>query len=199
MISQNQILRLVEAHEYRQLVDRILTNGRCRSQLARGMLNRPEAVPASALGLALQRLAELTYRPSELAEILARRLATLQRPDGLFGHGISPSNETLLAATATAVRGLMTTASHGPNASLEFCGPISIAIDRGLAALAQRYGDGQHVGVDAVGWAIVLWQLGDVPEFRRLVPVDDLLAMLDESETDVVEDELCRYAHAMAA
>ena len=60
MISQNQIERMIEAREYRQLVVRILGNGRCRSRLAEQLLKRSDVAQAAALGLALQRLGELT-------------------------------------------------------------------------------------------------------------------------------------------
>jgi len=199
MISQNQIVRLIEAEEFRQLIQRVLSNGRCRSPMVLHVLSQPEAAATAAIGLALQRLGELTYRPTELANELARRLIGMQKIDGLFGPDASSSREAMLVATSTALRGLMTWRSQ-----IEACGgeidePISHAIDQGLSALADVYSDAPDVNEDAVAWAVVLWQLGDVAEFRRLVPVKDLLSMLDEAAADLVEDELCRYAHAVAA
>ena len=69
----------------------------------------------------------------------------------------------------------------------------------GLAALADMYTNRFSPKADGAGWAIVLWQLGDVEAFRKHLHVDELLANLSESALDSIEDELSRYAHAMAA
>lgn len=72
-------------------------------------------------------------------------------------------------------------------------------IRRGLEALSGLARQGGSAKGDGVAWAIVLWQLGDLAEFRRALNVDQLLHGLGESDADLVEDELCRYARAMAA
>lgn len=200
MISQNQIFRLIEAEEFRQLIQRVLSNGRCRSPLVLRVLSQPDVAASAAIGLALQRLGELTYRPSQLAASLSRRLLGMQQSNGLFGSAEDPSTESLLVATATALRGLITWTAQVQASGSEVDHPTSLAIDRGLNALAEVYSDAStDVNHDAVAWAIVLWQLGDMAEFRHIVPIKDLLEMLDDSAADLVEDELCRYAHAMAA
>ena len=199
MISQNQIVRLAEAQEHLQLLNRVLSNGRCRSGAVRRVLCRPGIVAPASLGLALQRLSEITYRPTTEADRLSRQLIACQRSDGFFGSHEHATTEEVLAATAAAVRGLMTTAAQRRAAGMEVNRSISESIERGLRALAHQYSQGVEPQTEAVGWALVLWHLGDVAEFRRDICVSDLLAMLDESAADLLEDELARYAHAMAA
>jgi hypothetical protein len=199
MITPRQIERLVELQEYRQLVERILTNGRCRSRAALALLKRADVAAPAAIGLALQRLAEITYGPSDLANDLARRLIAMQRRDGMYGGGPNPSSESLIAATATALRGLLSCVSQQSSTNVAAQQPILQAIDSGVAALAKQFKCDAKVQHDAAAWAIALWQLGDEPRFRQAVPVPELLNLLDTWGTDVLEDELCRYALAMAA
>lgn len=199
MISQPQIVRLIEAQEYRHLIDRILANGRCRSAAARRVLMRPECAAVAALGLALQRLCEITYRPTPAAQMLAQQLIALQRDDGTFGDPLEISAESSLAATAVALRGLIAHASQIELTGAAAPESITTSIEDGVNALASQYHSMNDHGVHAVDWAIVLWQLGETPHLRDHVPVDHLLTMLDETATDLIEDDLCRYAHAMAA
>lgn len=203
MISERQIARLVEFQEYRQLVDRILSNGRCRSRAAQRILNHPEAAAPAALGLALQRISEITYGPTEAACALSRSLIAMQRRDGLFTVAQHPSLDCLLASTAAALRGLISFVEQHRSTALMIHSPMVQAMDEcialGMAALACLFRSGENVNTNAAGWAIVLWQLGDDARFRAAVPAAELLAMLENSSDEVVEDELCRYAHAMAA
>jgi len=198
MISQNQIARLLECQEHRHLVDRVLSNGRCRSNAARRALSREGALASAALGLGLQRLVELTYRPSAIADRVCAQLIAMQRPDGLFTNS-NIQHESLLSASAVAVRALTMWIDLQRHAGRGVTAGASDAVSRGIAALAGRFLGGIDAHADAVGWAVVLWQLGDVPAFRRAVPTDRLLERLDESAADLLEDELSRYAHAMAA
>ena len=198
MISQNQIVRLLDGKEYRHLVERILSNGRCRSSAARSALTSQTAAEPAALGLGLQRLLELTYRPSPAADRICDRLIHMQQPDGLFTDS-ETRHESLLAASAVALRALVMWIDLQRHAGRGVAVGASDAVSRGITALAERFSGGIDAHTDAVGWAIVLWQLGDVPAFRRAIPIDQLLEQLDESGTDLLEDELSRFAHAMAA
>lgn len=198
MLSETQIVRLLEAEDYRHLVERILCNGRCRSVVARRTLTRPQTARLAALGLGLQRLCELAYRARKCADGLADRLLAAQRLDGLFADE-GASIESKLAVSGAALRGLIMWIDLNRMSGRSVDRAASDAIARGFAALAERFGGGIDVHTDAVGWAIVLWQLGDVPTFRRALPVEDLLALLDESQADLMEDELSRFAQAMAA
>ncbi len=200
MISQNQILRLVEAQEHRQLVVRVLANGRCRSEMARRVLTSPHAAPVASLGLALQRLGEIEYQHSGATDRLVCRLLDMQRDDGLLGQSDQPVDDALIGASAAALRGLMMWAAADRGNHNGLARSANRAVAHGLDALRHLYV--LHSAKNAAfgaGWAIALWQLGDVEAFRKAIPVKDLLATLDESSAELVEDELCRYAHAMAA
>ena len=199
MISQNQIARLVELEEYPQLVNRILANGRCRSSLARRVLSQPECAAPAATGLALQRAVELTYAPAALSAKLARKLVVMQRRDGFFGYGRETPRGLLLAATGTALGGLLSWSAQNRCCGAMVDPSVTSAIEFGLAALATCYSSGGITDDDAVGWAIVLWQLGGHAEFRCVVPVRELSELLEEVTSDLVGDDLSRYARVMAA
>src|SRR5690606_19629896 len=175
MLSQRQIMRLVDAEEYKVLVERILANGRCPSGMTRQLLTRPEVAAPAGIGLTLQRLTELTYGPSPVANHLARRLLAMQRRDGLFGYGSEPTNELLLAATAAALRGMLAWVEQ--HRAMHQAVPVWVenTINLGLDALAAKFNEKPNMIADAVGWAIVLWQLGDQEAFRSRVPVAELL------------------------
>lgn len=85
MLSIPQIRHLVETRSYERLVDRVLTSGRSGNLSVRLRLASSEAQAPAALGLALQRVVELTYGPTPLAADIATRLIHLQVRDGLFG------------------------------------------------------------------------------------------------------------------
>lgn len=199
MISHVQIDRMIELKEYRRLVERILDNGRSRSNMAKRVLSRPEAAGPAALGLSLQRLAELTYAPTATADRIARRLVVMQRRDGLFGYGSDTPYETLLAATAAAVRGLIDYAGHLRASGQPLNPSVNQALERGMDALANSFASLTNTTNGALGWAIVLWQLGDVQAFRQRVPVHQLLAMLNHAAVELIDDDLSRLATAMAA
>lgn len=96
MLSIPQIRHLVETRSYERLVDRVLTSGRSGNLSVRLRLGSPEAQAPAALGLALQRVVELTYGPTPLAADIAARLIHLQGRDGLFG-GEGPERSPLEA------------------------------------------------------------------------------------------------------
>jgi hypothetical protein len=70
----------------------------------RGLLMHPHAVAPAALGLALQRLDELSYGPNPLTEHVVHLLLAMQADSGQFG---GPDPAASLAATAVACRGLL--------------------------------------------------------------------------------------------
>jgi hypothetical protein len=109
MLTLSQIERLLDAGHYGVLLDRVLANGRCHERELRQALRCPGVLAAAALGMALQRVCELSYGPSPLAARLADRLLDLQQVDGGFG----PDRDTPAAArdailaSAIALRGLL--------------------------------------------------------------------------------------------
>lgn len=128
MIHASRIDRLVRAGRFEQLLDEVLTNGRRLPIAARAMLldepsvgaggsgdSRDESACVSAavslgvleqasLGLALQRLVELTYVPHPLALGLARRLVAGLSHRGRDGEALMGGG---LAARVMAVAGLV--------------------------------------------------------------------------------------------
>ena len=199
MISRIQIQRMIQIGAWSRLVDRILANGRCRSLPARRRLSEEGTAAVAGLGLALQRLCEITYGPSTLAARLAQRLRRLQREDGLFTAGCSPSP----AATAVAVAGLLAwreqriAAGAGPDRGLDG------AIARGIAAIAEALKRPGQQPPDRVDIEVVLWQLGRHDAFRQAVPLADLAPACVSggrgSGGRRGDDDLTRFAAAAAA
>jgi len=228
MLRVSQIMQLLRAEQFSLLVDRVLANGRCRSKLVRQALRQGETVEVAAMGLALQRMLELTYGPTAEGDELVHRLLRLHSTaddscrgdegespksdhgdgnvrlsDDLFGVADRSSITSRLAASAVAIRGLNAwlqrpRMNRQPSAQL-----VQSTLHRCLRALATGWLAGPSSSVDEhewmVAWAIVLWQLGDLAEFRNALPVDDLLAMVDHAAPDLLEDDLSHYAHAVAA
>ena len=197
MISRRQIERLARSEAYGVLAERILGNGRCLSDTGRRRLCRPLGASAAGLGLALQRLAELTYGPDPLGDELLSRLCAEQREDGLFGAGPNPSP----AASAAALKGLMVwgdrQAEHGRACEEE----VMASIQRGLYELCALLERESNAAIDDTDLAVILFQLADRPAFRRQVHLESLIDRLQHPAGAMSErdDELTRYARAMAA
>lgn len=98
MLSPFRVARLVASEEFDRLLNEVLMNARPVPLAARVRLSEQGALAASALGLALKRLTQLTWRPEPPAAELARQLIDRQSPDGAIG---TP------ASTACAVAGLL--------------------------------------------------------------------------------------------
>ena len=195
MISPNQIERMVAANAYGRLVGRILANGRCRSVEARTHLAQPPSAPAAALGLAVQRLCELTYGPSEMTARLVKRLLLLQQPDGRFGETASPT----AAATAVALRGLLAWRDQLEQAHHVLSPALAAAIERGLVALSATLGDDSKSQTDRLDVEIILWQLGRCEAFRQALPAAAISTALGGSPAGGQRDDLARFATAAAA
>lgn len=88
MLSVPMIERMVRLQRYRPLLIRILENGRPLPEADRAALLDHPKMARIALGLALQRMCELSWRPTRFATELAQRLSTMLRLDmaGLAGH-----------------------------------------------------------------------------------------------------------------
>jgi len=212
MLRVSNIMQLLRAEQFSLVVDRILSNGRCRSRAVRQMLREASFAETAATGLALQRVLELTYGPTAEADDLVHRLLRSQAADGLFGHATGDIDGSRLAGAAVALRGL-TAWLQQPRLNRQ---PPSCmakeAIERAITALKESWrinrSAGSHATPDGeidtptttvTAWAIALWQLGDIAEFRQSLPVDELLAMVDHAAPELLEEELSHYAHAVAA
>jgi hypothetical protein len=195
MISRLQIQRMVRTGDWSRLVGRILANGRCRSVPARRRLCEHGSARVAGLGLALQRLCEISYGPSDMAAGLAARLIGLQRGDGLF----AAEGEPAPAAAAAAVAGLLawrdqqSQTAGGPDHDLDR------AIAHGIAGIADALSGRGGRRPDRVDVEVVLWQLGRHQAFRRAVPVANLAPAVGTGGRRGGGDDLTRFATAAAA
>ena len=162
MLSLFQIQRMINQRQFPQLVSRILANGRCEDRRIIERLLQPQNVMCAGLALSLQRVVELTYRPTAVAEALACRLLDQQRGDGLFG---SAGDE--LALTALAFRALSNLARQhglaGQRLPRRIEVALDLALDQALAALTLRQDLEHQLGCDPIDRDIVAWQLQDDP------------------------------------
>lgn len=97
MICLPKLVRQAAASEHGRMLEEVIRNGRPLPLRVRLRLEDPETLPAAALGLALQRVMELTYRPTDTSIALLDGLLECARPDGSFGS---------ISATAVALAAL---------------------------------------------------------------------------------------------
>ncbi len=198
MLSPSQIGRFITNEDYRRLVDRLLSNGRCHSRRAQAVLHVQESLEVAAIGLGLQRICELAYWPVPEGADLAHRLLRLQPRDGLFGPPHSmPNAAPIIAASAVALRGLIEW--NGAFEHREDERPLlERSIDRGLRALASVW-SGAATSRELVPWAIVLWQLGDSEQALATLPAKWIRSAVAAADPGLLHDDLTRLALTMAA
>jgi hypothetical protein len=200
MISQQQITRMLRAGQFQQLVKRILINGRCQSAAASQILSQPAVVESVAIGLAIQRISELWHRADESVDILIHRLLNLQAADGSVGVLRISDCGSRVAATAVVLRawlGWLDTSHAATNPELRSI--VRIATVRGLTFLLQELNAENSIETNPAGWAVVVLQLGDRPEFRKRVCLSSLMQRLESCGTGPMLEDLFNYARAMAA
>jgi len=140
MLALPRIAKLSLAGDHDRLLNDILHNGRPVPLAARIRLSASEAVRPAALGLALRRIAELTYRPVDEAAAIVTALLEEQRPDGSFGS---------IAATAAAVAGLSAFIDQHRPLRIASDRPDAFAIGSAEAALASALTWLDALGADA--------------------------------------------------
>ncbi len=211
MINITQIDRLVEQRAWERLIERILQNGRGGNLQVRLRLARRDAAAPAALGLAIQRLCELTFGPTPIARGLVAQLLHLQDGNGGFvesGSDGQPESADCCrrvspAATAIAVRALIQWSDFAQMCGEDVDPRIAVAVSRGLFALACLQDEVGGFDNDVVESAIVLWQLGGRSEFRRVVRFHDLNDLIDAAGSEPGAfsslNEISRLAHAAAA
>lgn len=191
MISIPRLTKLAAEASYERLMDEVTRNGRPLPLAVRLRLTDPGSLAPAALGLALQRVVELTYRPTPASRDLLARLLGHQGADGGFGAG-----EASVSSTAVALSALLGVASQInvlPRAALELwmSAEEKAALDQAIGAglhflsMAQESGEGgallREPGLigDEIDSAVVLWQLGLQPRFARAVRFEALLTAVD--------------------
>lgn len=195
MISLPKLVRMASEGEHARMLDEVVRNGRPLPLAIRLRLEEGQTLPAAALGLALTRVTELTYRPSDVACTLAAMLIDCRRDDGSFGS---------VAATAIAAAALLAVADQidalpGGRASgvyidIELERRIRHAAESALYALAQAQRTDEAAGDGLIGdeidSAIALWRLGFDTRFASAVRYEALLG--------AVEDRGLRHERATA-
>lgn len=198
MLKPSQILRSFDSCEYRRLIDRLLTNGRCHSRQASRLLHEDEVIMPAAAGMALQRICELAYWAVPEGCDLAHRLLRLQQRDGTFSCPSANLDwSAKIAATSVALRGLADWRmgfSHHP-AELAM---LDQAIERACTALASLITTNFEGMGDALR-ALVLWQLADCNQACASLPLRDMHNRLAKADSDFLRDDLSRLALTMAA
>ncbi|MEC9374369.1 MAG: hypothetical protein VYC34_11025 [Planctomycetota bacterium] len=195
MISPNRLVRIAEQSDFDRLLVEVSRNGRPLPVGARLRLSEGASLAATALGLALQRILELSYAPSARTLTLADDLIARQDSRGSFG---------CVASTSVAVAGLLavrdrisfTVAPHA-EALLE---RIDRAVDLALhhlhaARTSDLFGESPALIADPLDTAITLWQLEDRDEFTALFSLDSLEDALAES--GALADRTCAAVLAL--
>ncbi|MFM9959436.1 MAG: hypothetical protein ACKVZJ_15375 [Phycisphaerales bacterium] len=162
MLSPFRVARLVAGEEFDRLLNEVLMNGRPVSLGVRLRLSTPESLPGCALGLALRRLTELTWRAEPPALELADRLLALQRDDGSFGS---------VAASACAVAGLAALLAQSPEPTADARPPLppEVSVNEGFGI-----DDGQRLAIAAAVARGLEWLNTQMPAFRgELVDVGE--------------------------
>ncbi|MDX2114173.1 MAG: hypothetical protein SFZ24_00950 [Planctomycetota bacterium] len=187
--------RLAEAGEYARLLDEAQRGGRPLPLRVRLRLSEAGSLEAAGLGLALQRVVQLTYKPTPLSLVLVDHLLASQSRRGGFG---SPGSTAVAVAALLALRDQVASlpggrgpalgAGKGP-VSAELAEAIERAAHEGLHALhlaqsrAEDDGVETHAGMigDSLDTAIVLWQLALEPRFARVVRFAELLSSVEST------------------
>ncbi|MBL8746856.1 MAG: hypothetical protein JNK58_10930 [Phycisphaerae bacterium] len=185
MLNLPRIARLSVAGDFERMLEEVTRNGRPLPLPVRLRLSEPAGLPAAAAGLALQRITQLTYRPTPVSIGVARALVALRDDSGLFGT---------LAATAVALAGLLAfsdqvrslpgTSQVDPELRVKVDESIAAALHRLHRAQeespAARLGERPTLIGDELDSAIALWQLGLDPRFASAVRFEDLLASVED-------------------
>lgn len=185
MLNLPRIARLAVAGDFERMLEEVCRNGRPLPLPVRLRLSEPAGLPAAAAGLALQRVTQLTYRPTPVSISLARALVSLGDDSGLFGT---------VAATAVALAGLLAFSDQVRTlpATAQVDPDLRASIDASIAAALHRLHRAQEespaallgerptlIG-DELDSAIALWQLGLDPRFAAAVRFEDLLASVED-------------------
>ncbi len=185
MINLPRMLRLVRAGEFDRLLNDSLRSNRLVPLRVRLRLSEPESLPAAAIGIALQRVVDLTYKPTEITAALLESLLTRQRADGTFGNtGATVVAAAALGAVARQLDSLAGLRAGRESMPEELSRQLHAALDRAAQALTLATGDfggrlSSFGALDPIDGAIILWRLVDHP---RLAAAANLERVLERAE-----------------
>lgn len=180
MISLPRFLRLTQSREFGLMLDETLRSGRPLPLSVRLALADERALPATAIGLALRRVVELTYKPVRATAELCSALLDEQRADGSFGTLVGTAvGAAALASVDRQVRSLAGF-SHGlegmDESLIQRIHSATHAAAGALRAMTATAAEGrrglrEHQSVEI---AIVLWQCTDLPGLASLISAGGL-------------------------
>ncbi len=168
MLSENRIQKMAQLGHFHQLIEDVIANGRPISLAVRLKLGDPDAQVVTGLGLAIQRLTEITFAVNETTQWILQKLLARQNNDGSFGS---------IAATAIALRALFAVRKQCGSTNLrpELDAAIGPALNRLL-----NWQDEQGTIGDSLDSSICRWQLSDCIPFRKSIRWHDFVNAVDE-------------------
>ncbi len=164
MLSEFRIRKLVSSQHFSQLLDELAHNGRPIGLSVQLRLSDPENLTIASIGLAIQRMTEITFAANQTTSDLIRLLLHAQHSDGGFGS---------IAGSAIALHALFDARSQCGVASM-LQHDIDRAIGPVLMWLAQRQRASGVIG-DAIDASICRWQLGRCDAFRVAIRWHDFV------------------------
>lgn len=187
MLNRIRIEQLIRMEQDDRLLDELLANGRNVPLPLRLRLTDPAGRRAAALGLALQRLSELTHGSAKACATVASALIGRQQQDGGFGT---------LAATVAALAGLTTYLDYAP--AEVHPGAIDEAVRRGMASLSAAQDEAGLLAADPILSLFAARMLMLHHDFVASVRFGDLTdALLRSPETSDSFAQLASTAHTL--
>ncbi|MBB6430713.1 hypothetical protein [Algisphaera agarilytica] len=182
MLSVSLIERTLETRDYDRILRDLADNG---MEIPLSLRLRLGQSPVAPMALALRRLVELTYGPTQLSRQLVDRLLVSQGPEGGFAADSEHDRDPLV--TAAVLAGLERVAADHPATADD---ELLAALDRGYAALAELQDcDGlfsspsdRSLADRAMTSAFILSLLGSEARFRGAVRMSELFRWFDIHE-----------------
>ncbi|MFN0010573.1 MAG: hypothetical protein ACKVS8_02900 [Phycisphaerales bacterium] len=195
MLNIRKIERLADTGQWEALIDALAANGRPLPLSVRLRLSEAPSATVAALGLALQRMTELTYAPTAEALEAAARLCDQIH----LAARAASSNRPCGSAVAVAMAGLGDLARQANDCGRGLAAPLAERIESSLRAstwlLAQSFpphtaqaagaasggrvwgggsgaggaGGNEEGGASPIDAAVLLWQLGGRADLRTRV------------------------------
>ena len=152
MLKHFRVAKLVDSGDFDRLLNEVQMNTRQLPLPLRLRLSGEASLEVSAVGLALSRLTELSYRPEPPVEALIARLVGLQNDEGWFAAATTQEHgaraEATITASAIALSALRAVqrqiaALPGSRVGMRFLSgdleeKLELAVERGLAWLSRR-------------------------------------------------------------
>lgn len=164
MLQVTKLLRLVGNERHGQVIEEILRNGRPLPVAVRSRLAEPASARLASLGLAMQRVVELTYMPTaEAAHLAAAAVDAWNEREGAHADVPAAATAILVAGLADVLSQVESTSSDLPpglpgriRATIRAACYELAATQEGEAVRNPRQAGLVGGAIDSV---VVLWQL----------------------------------------